>query len=93
MLHSPPVKAAGSKKGAPQSFAARAPASTSIPFAMLFRMFVIGAVAVVASAYAIYRYYTVPRPPMFVPVTPSPSAAPAATELPAPELELLKSHP
>lgn len=90
MLHSPLVKAAGSKKsGAQQGLVTKAPTSTRIPFSVLFRMFVIGAVAVVASSYALYRYYFVPRPPMVVPAP----AAPAATELPAPELEPIKDHP
>jgi len=43
-------------------------------------MFVVGVVAVVASAYAIWRYYTVPRAKMIVP-------APTTTEIPAPDLE------
>lgn len=51
-----------------------------VPAALFFRMFVVGSLAVVAAAYAIYRYYFVPRAPMLVP-------APPATELPAPELE------
>ncbi|MBX3190697.1 MAG: hypothetical protein KF819_27100 [Labilithrix sp.] len=50
-----------------------------VPTALLFRMFVIGTVAVVAAGYGIYRYYFVPRAPMLVP-------APPATEVPAPEL-------
>ncbi len=45
-----------------------------IPFAALFRMFVLGAVAVVAAAYGVWRYYFVPRPSMLVPV-------PSATEI------------
>lgn len=44
-------------------------------------MFVLGSVAVIASVYAVVRYYTVPRPPMLVPV-------PAATEIPVPEVFL-----
>ena len=55
------------------------PTKPRIPFALLFRMFAIGMVAVIAAAYGIYRYYTVPRASMLVPV-------PSATELPAPEL-------
>lgn len=50
------------------------PQRPTIPFAALFRMFVLGAVAVVASAYAIYRHYTVPPMKMLVPV-PSTSAS------------------
>ncbi len=92
MLHSPPVKAAGSKKRkASEGLVTKAPTSTRIPFSALFRMFVIGAVGVVASGYALYRYYFVPRPPMVVPATSS--ASPADTELPAPELEPLKDRP
>jgi hypothetical protein len=51
-----------------------------VPVAHLFRMFVLGSVAIVASIWGIYRYYFVPRTPML-----APSAAP--TEIPAPELE------
>lgn len=99
MLHSPPVKAAGSKKKkAADGLVSKAPTSTRIPFSALFRMFAIGAVGVVASGYALYRYYFVPRPPMLVPAAASSAAGtsgapPAATELPAPELEPLKDHP
>jgi hypothetical protein len=50
------------------------------PAVLLFRVFVIGAVSIVAAGYAIYRHYWVPRPSMLVPVPP-------ASELPAPELE------
>lgn len=51
-----------------------------VPLGLLFRMFVIGAIAVGACAYAVYRYYFVPRGPMLVP-------RPAPTEIPAPELD------
>jgi len=43
------------------------------PVAVLIRMFVIGSVAVIASIWALWRYYTVPRMPMVVPVAPAPS--------------------
>lgn len=55
------------------------PERPRIPVALLFRMFVIGTVAVAAASYGIYRYYFVPRAPMLVP-------APSSTEIPAPEL-------
>jgi RsiW-degrading membrane proteinase PrsW (M82 family) len=51
-----------------------------VPVAVLVRMFLVGSIAVGASVWAIHRYYFVPRPSMLAPV-------PAATELPAPELE------
>jgi hypothetical protein len=55
-----------------------------IPLAILLRMFLLGSVAVSASAYAIYRHYYVPRPSMLAPVTaPEPSSSDL---LPAPEL-------
>jgi hypothetical protein len=38
-----------------------------IPFGVLFRMFVLGSIAVVASGYAIYRHYYVARPSMLMP--------------------------
>jgi hypothetical protein len=40
-----------------------------IPYGVLFRMFVLGSVAVCASLYAIYRHYGVPRPSMLMPRT------------------------
>jgi hypothetical protein len=43
------------------------------------RMFLLAIIAVVASVYALVRYYTRLRPPMLVPVDTS--------EIPAPELE------
>ena len=49
------------------------PARLRVPVIMLFRMFVIGTVAVVASAYAIWRHYTVPPAPMLVPAPSSPA--------------------
>lgn len=55
------------------------PTRPRIPFALLFRMFVIGGVAVIGSAYALWRHTHTTRPPILVPV-------PAATEIPAPEL-------
>lgn len=55
------------------------PEQPRIPTALLFRMFVLGSVAVVAAVWALYRYYTVPRRPMLVPVE-------SPTEMPAPEL-------
>lgn len=44
------------------------PQRPKIPLAALFRMFVLGTVAIFASAYAIYRHYTVPPMKMLVPV-------------------------
>gem|GEM_PF-4754403 len=58
----------------------RAEPSPALTPNVLFRVFVVGAVAVVASGYGIYRYYFVPRPPMVVPT-------PVPTEIPAPSLE------
>lgn len=48
------------------------PERPKIPLAMLIRMFLIGSIAVVASVWAIWRHYTVPRAPLLVP-TPSAS--------------------
>ena len=79
VLTSDPVvakdKGKKSKTGLPPTVA-----RPRVPFALLFRMFVIGSVAVVASIYGVYRYYFVPRTPMLAPT-------PSATEIPAPELE------
>lgn len=56
-----------------------------MPFGVLFRAFLVGSVAVVASSYAIYRHYYVARPSMLEPV---PSAAPSSSPdfLPVPEI-------
>ena len=58
------------------------PTNWKIPGTLVFRMFVLGSVAIGACCWGIYRYYFVPRMPMVVP-------APAATEIPVPELEPL----
>lgn len=50
------------------------PSRPKIPPMMVFRMFVLGAVSIVACVWAIWRHYTVPRSPMLVPV-------PTATEI------------
>lgn len=49
------------------------PERPRIPLPLLIRMFLIGSIAVVASVWALWRHYTVPRSPMLVPV-------PSATE-------------
>lgn len=54
-----------------------------MPFMVLFRMFVIGAVGVAASGYAIYRHYYIPRPSMLQPV---PAAIPTAPDPSSPDL-------
>jgi hypothetical protein len=69
------VSTAKSKKGPPPR-----PVRPQVPLGLLFRMFVIGTVAVIASAWAVYRYYFVPRAPLGGP-------PPSATEIPAPELD------
>ncbi len=58
--------------GAPRP--TRTPSSLAFP---LLRAFLLAAVGVVASAYGIWRYYTVKRPPMVVPL---PATSP--TEIP-----------
>jgi hypothetical protein len=52
----------------------------TIPAALAIRMFVVGALAILASAWAIHRHYFVARPPMVAPAT-------SVIEIPAPELE------
>lgn len=44
------------------------PARVRVPVAVLLRMFVLGGVAIVATIWAIWRHYTVPRMPMLEPV-------------------------
>lgn len=48
------------------------------PIVPLFRMFVLGSVAVIACAWAIWRYYTAPPMPMLRPV---PSTSPTEHEV------------
>lgn len=50
------------------------PERPQIPPAMLVRMFLIGAISVVAAAWALWRHYTVPRSPMLLP-------APSSSEI------------
>lgn len=59
-----------------------------MPLTLMLRMFLLGSVAVVASGYAVYRYYFVPRTPMMQPATPDAATPePSSSEwLPAPEL-------
>ena len=56
-----------------------------MPIGVMFRAFLVGSVAVVASSYAIYRHYYVARPSMLEPV---PSAAPSYPPdfVPVPEI-------
>ena len=53
-----------------------------IPFGVLFRMFVLGSVAVCASGYAIYRHYWVARPSMLMPRPMATATAEEAEPLP-----------
>jgi hypothetical protein len=59
-----------------------------MPLSVIFRVFLIGSIAVGASGYAIYRYYWVPRPSMLMPVPPATAEPdPASSDLvPVPEL-------
>ena len=52
------------------------------PVAVLLRMFLLGSVAIVASCWALWRYYTVPKMPMVVPASPAPSASEIEIEPP-----------
>ncbi|MFO0738680.1 MAG: hypothetical protein U0270_22475 [Labilithrix sp.] len=47
------------------------PERPTIPVGILLRMFLIGSVAVVASLYAVWRYYTTPYQKMLVPKPPA----------------------
>jgi hypothetical protein len=49
-----------------------------IPFPTLIRTFLLGMVAVIASLYAIWRHYTIPRPSL---LTPTPSATEIEIEI------------
>lgn len=59
-----------------------------MPLGVLFRAFLLGSVAIVASSYALYRHYFVPRPSM---LAPAPPPAPASSEMPVPDLLPLPS--
>ncbi|CAN5850751.1 hypothetical protein BH11MYX4_BH11MYX4_60600 [soil metagenome] len=61
-----------------------------MPFGVLLRMFLLGSVAVVASGYAIYRHYFVPRPSM---LAPAPAAESASSDfVPSPEIVPVPSN-
>jgi hypothetical protein len=55
--------------------ASTVPSSFSFP---LVRTYLLAAIGVLASAYGVWRYYTVPRPSMLAPRAP----APAPSEIP-----------
>lgn len=57
------------------------PQRIRFPIVTLIRMFALGALAVVAAAWAIWRQYTVPFAPMMVPVHPAPSASEIEVDL------------
>ncbi|MDB4943063.1 MAG: hypothetical protein JWP97_2597 [Labilithrix sp.] len=59
-----------------------------MPLGLFFRIFVLGAVSIVACVYAIHRHYAFVRPPMLVPAPPVTSGEEPAPDgmLPAPEL-------
>lgn len=57
------------------------PQRIRVPFGALFRMFVLGSVAIGASLWALWRHYNVPRPPMLVPVVASSAPASVGTEI------------
>ncbi len=44
------------------------PRRIDVPMVLLLRMFVLGMVAVLASCWALWRHFTIPRMPMVVPV-------------------------
>jgi hypothetical protein len=60
--------------GKPKKRKPKPPEKIRFPASVLFRMFVLGSIAVIASIWALWRYYNVPRMPMLVP-------APSATEI------------
>lgn len=57
------------------------PQRISAPIATLLRMFLLGSVAVAASIWAIWRYYTVPLAPMVVPVPSVSAPASSSSEI------------
>lgn len=63
-------------------------ASARMPLGVAVRVFAIGSIAIVASAYAIYRHHWVPRPSLLRAVPDAASVSPPDQPdlLPAPEL-------
>lgn len=54
--------------------------TTTMPFGVMFRVFVLGAVSVLAAGYALFRHYAIPRPPMRAPI------AVDSADIPAPDV-------
>jgi hypothetical protein len=50
-----------------------------MPISIMVRIFIVGSISVGASAYGIYRHYSIPRPSMLMPV---PEAGATADPLP-----------
>jgi hypothetical protein len=58
-----------------------------MPVAVIVRVFLVGSIAIVASSYAIYRHYFVPRPSMLMARPPDTAPDPVSSDLvPAPEI-------
>jgi hypothetical protein len=61
-----------------------------VPPAAVVKMFLLASVSVAASGWALFRYYTYPRPPMVVPAVAVVDAGADAAEIPAPDLEVVR---
>lgn len=61
----------------------RAPRAIRVPVLVILRIFLLASFSIIGCIWALWRYYTHPRPPMFVPA----AAASAPNEIPAPDLE------
>lgn len=61
------------------------PKPTRPPVGLLLRTLLLASIGVIAASYAIWRYYTMPRPPIVLP-RPPPAETSDSGEIPAPEL-------
>ena len=59
-----------------------------MPPSAVIKVFLLASVSVIASVWALVRFYTHPRVPMIVPV-PAVVAVDAGGEIPAPEVEIV----
>lgn len=67
----------------------KAPHAVRVPPSALIKVFLLASVSVIASVWALVRFYTHPHVPMVVPV-PTVVAVDAGGEIPAPEVEIVR---
>jgi hypothetical protein len=62
----------------------RPPRAVRVPVLVIVRILFLASFSILGCIWALWRYYTHPRSPMFVP---TPAATTSPTEIPAPERE------